>query len=57
GDSQNTYSVWETSPILALDTYEHAYFIDYGVLRAGYIDAFFMNMDWNIVMKSFEKVI
>lgn len=56
GDSQNTYLVWEAKPILALDTYEHAYFIDYGVARAGYIDAFFNNLDWKIVSDLFEGV-
>lgn len=56
GDSQNTYLVWEAKPILALDTYEHAYFIDYGVARAGYIDAFFANLDWKIVSNLFEAV-
>lgn len=54
GDSQNTYLVWETKPILALDTYEHAYFADYGINRAGYIDAFLENIDWNVVEKNFN---
>ena len=56
GDSQNTYLVWEAEPILALDTYEHAYFIDYGVLRASYIDAFFDNLNWEVVTNLFEAV-
>lgn len=57
GDSQNTYLVWEAKPILALDTYEHAYFIDYGVGRANYIEAFFNNLDWEVVAKLFEAVV
>jgi len=56
GDAQNSYPVWEASPILALDTYEHAYFIDYGVNRAGYIDSFLANLDWNKVAKNFDEV-
>ena len=56
-DSQNTYMMWGIKPILALDTYEHAYFIDYGVNRGNYIDAFFENLDWSSVEKRFEKVI
>lgn len=55
GDSQNTYSVWKASPILALDTYEHAYFIDFGVNRGGYIDTFLENIDWKKVEESFDK--
>lgn len=57
GDAQNTFPVWYATPILALDTYEHAYFIDYGVNRANYIDAFFENLDWEIVEENFEKAI
>ncbi len=52
GDSQNTYLAWEIKPILALDTYEHAYFIDYGVNRGSYIDAFLENVNWNVVDKN-----
>lgn len=55
GDAQNTYLVWDAKPILALDTYEHAYFIDYGVSRAAYIDAFFENIDWSVINKLFEE--
>lgn len=49
GDAQNTFPVWNATPILALDTYEHAYFIDYGVARAKYVEAFLKNLDWNVV--------
>jgi Fe-Mn family superoxide dismutase len=57
GDSQNTYPVWGAHPIMALDTYEHAYFIDFGAARAGYIDAFFENMSWDVVAENFKKVL
>lgn len=53
GDAQNSYPVWGAKPIMALDTYEHAYFIDFGTARAGYIDAFFENIDWDQVEKNF----
>ena len=56
GDSQNTYALWEVDPILALDTYEHAYFIDYGVNRGGYIDSFFENLDWKVIKENFDSV-
>lgn len=56
GDAQNSYPVWGATPILALDTYEHAYFMDFGSARAGYIDAFFANVDWGVVEKSFEEL-
>jgi Fe-Mn family superoxide dismutase len=40
-----------------LDTYEHAYFIDYGVNRGSYIDAFFENLNWKKVEKNFEAAV
>ena len=49
GDSQNTYPMWNATPILGLDVYEHAYFIDFGSRRAEYIDAFFKVIDWDAV--------
>jgi Fe-Mn family superoxide dismutase len=56
GDAQNTFPVWYATPILALDTYEHAYFIDYGVNRGLYIDSFFENLNWRVVEESFEEL-
>jgi Fe-Mn family superoxide dismutase len=49
GDAQNTFPVWNATPLVALDVYEHAYFIDFGTDRAGYIDAFFHNLDYDVV--------
>ena len=49
GDAQNTFPVWNATPLVALDVYEHAYFLDYQTDRAGYIDAFFNNLDWAVV--------
>ena len=49
GDAQNTFPVWNATPLVALDVYEHAYFLDYQTDRAGYIEAFFRNLDWSVV--------
>ncbi|MFH0959010.1 MAG: superoxide dismutase, partial [Pseudomonadota bacterium] len=46
GDAQNTYPIWGASPLIALDTYEHAYWLDFQTNRAAYIDAFFENLNW-----------
>jgi Fe-Mn family superoxide dismutase len=49
GDAQNTFPIWNATPLVALDVYEHAYFIDYQTDRGSYIDAFFGNLDWDTV--------
>ena len=49
GDAQNTYPIWNATPLVALDVYEHAYFLDYQTDRASYIEAFFANLDWSVV--------
>ena len=49
GDAQNTFPVWNATPLVALDVYEHAYFLDYQTDRGSYIDAFFNNLDWGVV--------
>lgn len=49
GDAQNTFPVWNSTPLVALDVYEHAYFADFGTDRGSYIDAFFNNLDYAVV--------
>ncbi len=49
GDAQNTFPVWNATPLVALDVYEHAYFLDYQTDRGAYVDAFFENLDWDVV--------
>jgi len=55
GDAQNTYPVWNATPLVALDVYEHAYFMDYGTDRGAYIDAFFGNLDYAVVNDWVQK--
>jgi Fe-Mn family superoxide dismutase len=37
------------APILVMDVFEHAFMLDYGLKRADYINAFFQNIDWEVV--------
>ena len=39
----------ERDAAVALDTYEHAYFLDFQTDRGAYIEAFFANLDWGVV--------
>jgi len=54
-DAHNVYGLLGTTPLLVLDVYEHAYYVDYGPKRAAYIDAFFENINWNVVSKRLES--
>ncbi len=48
-DAHNQGGIWNCTPVLILDTYEHAYFIDYATGRKAYIEAFMKNIDWKFV--------
>lgn len=45
-DAHNQGGIWGCLPILVLDVYEHAYFIDYGSDRKAYIADFWKNLNW-----------
>jgi len=49
GDAQNSFPVWNAAPLVALDVYEHAYFIDFATDRGSYVDTFFDNLDYDVV--------
>ena len=62
GDS--LYNVWVnehdsnvlagTFPVLIMDVWEHAFMLDYGVQREGYINAYFKAIDWNVAERRFQ---
>lgn len=45
------------TPILALDLWEHAYYLSYQYKRANYVDAFFNVINWNKVSENYEAAI
>ncbi len=55
-DAQNQGGVWGCTPLLCLDVYEHAYFIDVGSDRPTYIKNFLKNINWQDVEARFTKV-
>ena len=44
-------------PILALDLWEHAYYLDYQYKRKNYVDAFFNVIKWNKVNENYEEAL
>jgi len=44
----------DTTPLLVMDMYEHAYQMDYGAAAAKYVDAFFANLHWDQVAARLE---
>jgi superoxide dismutase, Fe-Mn family len=55
GDSQDTFPAWNNTLILAMDVYEHAYYLDFQTARAKYIDAYMGAIDWNAVNNRLKK--
>ena len=55
-DAHDKGAVWACVPLLIMDVYEHAYMIDYGVKRKDYIEAFFKNVDWQVVGQRYLNV-
>ena len=56
-DAHNVYGFLNAIPLLVLDVYEHAYYADQGPKRAPYIDAFFENVNWEVVNKRLDSAL
>ena len=55
GDAHNQGGIWNAIPLLAMDVYEHAYFLDYATQRKAYIEAFMKTIDWKSVNAIIEQ--
>lgn len=56
-DDQHNGHVIQSIPILPMDVFEHAYYLDYGTKRREHIDAFFNNLDWSVINKRFTRAL
>jgi superoxide dismutase, Fe-Mn family len=48
-DAHDQGPIWFAYPVVVLDVYEHAYFMDFGTDKDKYIDVFIKNINWNVV--------
>lgn len=55
-DLHNEGNIATAFPIIILDMYEHAYFLDYGVDKATYINKFLQNIPWDVIEKRAEVI-
>jgi Fe-Mn family superoxide dismutase len=49
--------MWNCTVLLAMDVYEHAYYLDFQTARARYIDAFIQAIDWDVVNRRYEEAL
>ncbi|WP_051276283.1 superoxide dismutase [Desulfovirgula thermocuniculi] len=54
-DAHNVGLILNMKPLLVMDVYEHAYYMDYGTDRRGYIEAFWQNINWDAVLMRFRS--
>lgn len=57
GDAHNQGGVWGAVPLLVLDVYEHAYFMDYAQDRKAYIADFMSHVDWRTVDQRYSTLV
>lgn len=55
-DAHNQGGIWDTVPLIILDMYEHAYFIDFGTDKAKYIEWFMSHINWKKVEERLSRI-
>jgi superoxide dismutase, Fe-Mn family len=53
--ADHTMTLAGSTPLLALDMYEHAYHIDYGANAGAYVDAFMKVIDWRAASRAYAR--
>ena len=53
-EQHQNHTPWGAIPLLILDEFEHAYFIDYATKRPDYLNKFWENLNWDVIEKRAE---
>lgn len=56
-DEHHYGAIWGGIPLIACDVFEHAYYHKDGPARAGYIDNFFRNLNWERINSRYKKYV
>lgn len=56
-DSHDEGIVCNSFPLIVLDVYEHAYYVDYPNKKADYIERFLMNINWDVINRRAGKLL
>lgn len=56
-DLHDQGAVWLSYPILVMDVYEHAYFMDFGTDKAKYMDTFIKNLNWDVLNERLQRYV
>lgn len=56
-DAHDEGVIWNAYPIIIMDVYEHAYYVDYPNKKADYIDKFLQDMNWDVINKRAQKLV
>jgi superoxide dismutase, Fe-Mn family len=49
--------LWLAAPLVVIDTYEHAFYIDYQSRKAEYVEKFLLHMDWTEAERRYRQVV
>lgn len=55
-NARNPVSELKTTPLLTIDVWEHAYYVDYPADRKKFLEEIWNIIDWNFVNEQFKKV-
>jgi Fe-Mn family superoxide dismutase len=55
-DFHDQFALWGAIPVLACDTWEHAYYYDRGPDGGTYVDEFFSVLHWDRINERFEDI-